>query len=260
MPSNSILARRPHWRKRLRCKLFARYRANGVFERRVTGRAPPRSGQPISAAGPLLVAMLVGIAGVALIMVWRTALEDTLYIPRIDSGAAPILDGDAPDAAWRLAKPITVLTSFGGNLGGKGNSAVEIRAVHDGKWVYFRFTWEDPTRSLKHLPLVKREDGWHVLHDRYDRADERAFFEDKFAALLTNLPIVIPGDHTYRGGPTPIADKPGPLSQRGLHLTSAPGLAMEVWQWKASSGGLLGWIDKNHFDLPADPTPCSDSR
>ena len=101
MPSNSILARRPHWRKRLRCKLFARYRANGVFERRVTGRAPPRSGQPISAAGPLLVAMLAGIAGIALIMVWRTVLEDTLYIPRIDSGAAPILDGDAPDAAWR---------------------------------------------------------------------------------------------------------------------------------------------------------------
>ena len=126
--------------------------------------------------------------------------------------------------------------------------------MHDGKWVYFRFTWEDPTRSLKHLPLVKREDGWHVLHDRYDRADERSFFEDKFAAMITNLPIVIPGDHTYRGGPTPIADKPGPLSQRGLHLTSAPGLAMEVWQWKASSGGLLGWIDKNHFDLPADPT------
>ena len=239
MPSNSLLARHHHWRKRLRCKLFARYRANGVFERRVTGRAPPRSGRPISAAAPLLVAMLAGIAGVALIMVWRTALEDTLYIPRIDSGAAPILDGDAPDAVWRLAKPVTVFTSFGGNLGGKGNSAVEIRAVHDGKWVYFRFTWEDPTRSLKHLPLVKREDGWHVLHDRYDRADERAFFEDKFAALLTNLPIVIPGDHTYRGGPTPIADKPGPLSQRGLHLTSAPGLAMEVWQWKASSGGLL---------------------
>lgn len=200
------------------------------------------------------MAMLVGATGVALIMTWRTALEDTLYVPRIGRANVPTLDGDAPDAAWRLAKPTTVLTSFGGNLGGIGSSAVEIRAVHDGTWVYFRFTWEDPTRSLKHLPLVKREDGWHVLHDRYDRADERSFFEDKFAALITNLPIVIPGDHTYRGGPTPIADKPGTLSQRGLHLTSEPGLAMEVWQWKASSGGLLGWIDKNHFDRPADPT------
>ena len=70
--------------------------------------------------------MLVGIAGVAVIMVWRTASEDTLYIPRIGRANAPILDGDAPDAAWRLAKPTTVLTSFGGNLGGIGNSAVEI--------------------------------------------------------------------------------------------------------------------------------------
>ena len=194
--------------------------------------------------------MLAGFAGY-LIMVWRTALEDALHPAHRRRSRT--------DPRRRCARCGTTIVSgsvldHGQARGGKGNSAVEIRAVHDGKWVYFRFTWEDPTRSLKHLPLVKREDGWHVLHDRYDRADERGFFEDKFAALLTNLPIVIPGDHTYRGGPTPIADKPGPLSQRGLHLTSAPGLAMEVWQWKASSGGLLGWIDKNHFDLPADPT------
>ena len=95
MPSNSILARRPHWRKRLRCKLLARYWANRLFERGVIGRAPPRSRRPIYAAGPLLVAMLAGTAGVALIMAWRMASEDTLYIPRIDGvAAAPILDGD----------------------------------------------------------------------------------------------------------------------------------------------------------------------
>jgi len=43
------------------------------------------------------------------------------------------------------------------------------------------------------------------------------------------------------------------LSQRGLHFTPAPGLAIEVWQWKASSG-LLGWVDKNHFDVPTEAT------
>jgi hypothetical protein len=243
----------------MRCSLLARYRANNMFDwlgtdRRFAGRMPPRSRRPVSSAVPLLVAMAAGLSAVALMMVWRTALEDTLYVRRIDGVDAPILDGDAPDAAWRSAKPVTVLTGFGGNLGGKGNSAVEIRAVHDGKWIYFRFTWADPTRSLKHLPLVKREDGWHVLQDRYDRADERSFFEDKFAVLITNQPIVVPGDHTYRGGPTPIADKPGTLSQRGLHLSSAPGQPLEVWQWKASSGGLLGWIDKDHFDQPVDAT------
>src|SRR5512133_33005 len=119
MPSNSILARRPHWRKRLRCKLFAYYRANGAFaprraERKGTGRARPRSRRPISSVGPLLVAMLAGLAGMALIMAWRAALEDTLYIPRLDRVAAPVLDGDVPDAAWRLAKPIIVFTGFGG--------------------------------------------------------------------------------------------------------------------------------------------------
>jgi hypothetical protein len=198
--------------------------------------------------------MAAGLLAVALIMVWKAASGEALYIKRIDAADAPVLDGDAPDAAWRSAKPVTVPTGFGGNLGGKGSWPVEIRAVHDGKWIYFRFTWEDPTRSLKHLPLVKREDGWHVLHDGYDRADERSFFEDKFAVLITNEPTVIPGDHIYRGGPTPIADKPGTLSQRGLHLASAPGQGMEVWQWKASSGGVLGWIDRDHFDLPVDPT------
>ena len=65
-------------------------------------------------------------------------------------------------------------------------------------------------------------------------------------AVAVSLRVTVPT--------TPVADKPGTLSQRGLHFTSAPGLAMEVWQWKASSGGLLGWIDKNHFDLPVDPT------
>lgn len=259
MSLNFVLARCPHWYQRLRCISLARRRIAGTFasfatEGGLEGRTPRRSRRATSSIGPLLVALVAGLSGVVVLMVWRTALEETLYVKRIDASDAPALDGDAPDGAWRSAKPVTVLTGFGGNLGGKGNSAVEIRSVHDGVWIYFRFTWEDPTRSLKHLPLVKREDGWHVLHDRYDRADERSFFEDKFAVLITNQSIVVPGDHTYRSGPTPIANKPATLSQRGLHLVSASGPPMEVWQWKASSGGLLGWIDKDHFDLPLDPT------
>ena len=50
-------------------------------------------------------------------------------------------------------------------------TTVEIRAVHDGKQAYFLFTWEDPTRSLKQLPLIKKIDGWHLLHDGYDVGD-----------------------------------------------------------------------------------------
>jgi hypothetical protein len=40
--------------------------------------------------------------------------------------------------------------------------------------------WEDPTRSLKHLPLVKRNGRWGVAATREDLVDEHRFHEDKF--------------------------------------------------------------------------------
>jgi hypothetical protein len=221
------------------------------------GRGPARPPQPRRAVflvNPFLAAAAAAVAGITVSMEWNTAFEDTLYIRRIDKAEAPIIDGDVSDPVWRHTPSTTMYTALGGNLDGKGESAVEIRAVHDEEWAYFCFMWDDPTRSLKHLPLVKRNDGWHVLHDRYDRGDERSYFEDKFSVLLTKVPLIIPGDRTYHSGPTPIADKPSTLSERGLHFTPGPGLAVEVWQWKASSGGLLGWIDKNHFDVPVEPT------
>jgi Ethylbenzene dehydrogenase/Prokaryotic cytochrome b561 len=201
---------------------------------------------------PLLVAAVAAAIGIAVAMTVDRASEDTFFIRRIAKTDRPVIDGDLSDGVWRMVKPFTMFTELGGNYDGKGEAAVQIRAVHDGEWAYFCFMWDDPTRSLKHLPLVKQIDGWHVLHDRYDLGDERTYYEDKFAALFTKLPVVIPGDRTYHAGPKPIEDKPATLSQRGLHFTPAPGLGVEVWQWKASSGGLLGWIDKNHFDVPAE--------
>ena len=201
---------------------------------------------------PLLVAAVAAAGGIAIAMTVDRASEDTFFVRRIARADRPVLDGDLSDGVWRTVKPFTMFTALGGNYDGKGEAAVEIRAVHDGEYAYFCFMWDDPTRSLKHLPLVKQKDGWHVLHDRYDLGDERSYYEDKFSALFTKLPIVIPGDRTYHAGPKPIEGKPSTLSQRGLHFTPAPGLGVEVWQWKASSGGLLGWVDKNHFDVPTE--------
>jgi len=212
------------------------------------------AGRRIFRLSPLVVAVVAAIAGIAIAITVDRASEDTMFIRRIAKADRPLIDGDMSDGVWRTVKPFTMFTELGGNYDGKGEAAVEIRAVHDGEWAYFCFMWDDPTRSLKHLPLVKQKDGWHVLHDRFDLGDEQSYYEDKFSALFTQLPIVIPGDRTYHAGPTPIEGKPSTLSQRGLHFTSAPGLAVEVWQWKASSGGLLGWVDKNHFDVPVEPS------
>src|SRR2546430_17306437 len=100
--------------------------------------------------------MLAGLAGVALIMAWRAASEDTLYIPRIDRVAAPILDGDVPDAAWRLAPPRPRLPRLGGHLAGKGHPAAPNRGVHDARWGYLRFPGDGSPASPQPPPPVKR--------------------------------------------------------------------------------------------------------
>jgi Ethylbenzene dehydrogenase len=181
------------------------------------------------------------------------ATRDTLVIPQIAPEDKPVIDGDMSDPVWRVAGAVTVPTQQGANLDGKAESTVEIRAVHDGAYVYFSFVWQDPTRSLKHLPLVKTETGWRVLQEGYDRGDATGLFEDKLAVLLTSHYVLIPGDRTFHAGRQPLDDKPATLSGRGLHYTTDGGYA-DMWQWHAANGGMLGWIDDAHFGPPAAPT------
>ena len=220
------------------------------------GHHRARSMRSTVQANPLVVALAAGIATVGFVLPVERATQDRLYIRKIAAADLPILDGDASDAIWLSVKPLTVWTAFGGNFDGKGETKIEVRAVHDGKRVYFCFIWDDPTRSLKHLPMIKSHDGWHVLQDRYDFADAHEYHEDKFAVLLTQLNVTVPGDRTFHAGPAPLADKPATLSRRGLHYTGDPGALVEVWQWKASSSGQYGWIDQDRFGLPVEPTPA----
>ena len=171
----------------------------------------------------------------------------------INKADAPILDGDTSDRAWRNVTPFSLMTSEGGNFDGTGETRIEIRAVHDGTWAYFLFTWEDPTRSLKHLPLIKEVDGWHVLHEGLEAGDEHDYNEDKFSVLFTTMNVTLAGDRTFHASPQPIADAPATMTGRGLHFTAA-GYA-DVWQWKATSGGSTGWMDDAHFGPPLAPTP-----
>src|SRR5450755_4085094 len=118
---------------------------------------------PTFQSNPFVVAAAIAIAGASIVVATDRLAVDQLQIHRISSADVPILDGDTSDRAWRSIQPFSVMTNQGGNFDGKGESRIDIRAVHDGTWAYFLFTWDDPTRSLKHLPLVKEIDGWHML-------------------------------------------------------------------------------------------------
>ena len=180
---------------------------------------------------------------------------DRLQIHRISSADVPILDGDTSDRAWRNVQPFSLMTSAGGNFDGKGETRIDIRAVHDGTWAFFLFTWEDPTRSLKHLPLVKQVDGWHLLHNGYETGDEHEYNEDKFSVLLTSSDASLAGDRTFHASRHPIPEAPATMTGRGLHFTVGDTGYVDVWQWKATSGGPTGWMDDAHFGPPVEATP-----
>ena len=213
---------------------------------------PARSRNPTLQANAFVVAAAAAITGASLVVATDRLAVDSVQIRRINAADAPILDGDTSDRAWRGVKPFSLLTGEGGNFDGKGEARIEVRAVHDGSYAYFLFTWQDSTRSLKHLPLVKEADGWHLLHSGFQLGDEHRYNEDKFSVLLTTSDVTLAGGRTFHPGPQPVAGAPATMSGRGLHYTEA-GYA-DVWQWKATSG-TAGWMDDAHFGPPLNPTP-----
>jgi cytochrome b subunit of formate dehydrogenase len=218
-------------------------------------RDPARRRNLTLQSNPFVVAVAVAITAASAVVAADWLVSDSLQIHRIANADAPILDGDTSDPVWRNIRPLSVMTNQGGNFDGRGESRIDIRAVHDGTWAYFLFTWEDPTRSLKHLPLVKDVGGWRLLHDGYEQGDEHAFNEDKFSVLLTTADVDLAGDRTFHASPHPVANAPATMTGRGLHYTMAAGVYADVWQWKATSGGPTGWMDDDHFGPPLEPTP-----
>lgn len=200
-------------------------------------------------AHPLALALAVMFLGSGLLVAAEQATRPVLDIAEISAAEAPRLDGDLSDPVWAHAKPMGVLTTQGGDFGGTHQSLVEVRAVHDDQYAYFAIVWEDPTRSLKHHPLVKSGGHWSVIATRSDLADETVFHEDKFAVLLARpgLPLIGAAIHLAH---RPLPEAPPSATGRGLHYT-VDGSVADVWQWRASHAGTAGHIDNAHFGAPA---------
>ena len=62
--------------------------------------------------------------------------------------------------------------------------------MHNGEKVFFAFKWNDPTRSLRRIPMIKKEDGWHVMDSRAGRMDVVDFYEDKLAIIFSDKPAL----------------------------------------------------------------------
>lgn len=210
-------------------------------------RKPPKLYTP-----PIVTALAGGFVVLLAAAQFESATRKTLHVAAIPADHAPALDGDLSDLVWRNAPAVSVLTTQGGDFGGSGESLVEVRALHDDTYAYFSFVWSDPTRSLKHLPLIKTNDGWRMARSGVvaggsaGEADDP--LEDKFAVMLarSSLPLIGAAIHL---SPSPLASKPPGRGRRGLHYTD--GTIADVWQWRASHDGIAGYIENCHFGGPA---------
>lgn len=224
-----------------------------IARRARSPEAPKRSMIRLNAF--MVAGVAAGLTGIFTITSeWQ--IIDTLYIHRVDRAAVPVIDGETSDPIWRQIPPLYVRTENGGNFDGKGETTVSIRAVHDGSAAYFLFVWDDPTRSLKQLPLRKSAGHWQLLHDGYELGDEHTYNEDKFAVLLTGLDTILAGDTTFHAGAAPLSGEPASLSGRGLHYTAHSGMLADVWQWKATSTNPSDHCDDDYFGPPVAATPA----
>ncbi|MEN3378296.1 MAG: hypothetical protein V7604_3651, partial [Hyphomicrobiales bacterium] len=79
------------------------------------------------------------------------------------------------------------------------------------------------------------------------------FYEDKLSIIFSDKPS-LGGAGVANLGPQPLpADKPKPLNERGFHFTT-DGSYVDMWQWKASRGGMLGRVDDQYIGPPYEPT------
>ena len=187
---------------------------------------------------------------IAVVGVWWTWVDQpssVLEIHPMSIKTLVNLDGHADEDIWSEADEIQVMTQGGANFG-DGKTPVTIKAVHNGIDVFFYIRWHDETRSLKHLPLKKTEQGWQVQQDGFYQFDEQTFYEDKFAVMLSNH-CGSGAAGTAHMGPKPLADKPTNWHGKGYHY-SEDNTVHDLWHWKAVRTNSKQQADDNYIGPP----------
>jgi len=186
----------------------------------------------------------------AALAVWSNidlASGNVLTVSRIPMDTFIDIDGSPDEAAWQKAEAFTVLTHGGANFG-DGTTPVHIKALENGVEAFFHISWRDPTRSLKHLPLIKTAQGWRVQQNGFYRFDETDYYEDKLAVMLSDE-CQYGGAGTAHLGPRPLPNQPANWHGKGYHYAE-DGKVRDIWHWKAVRTNNMFLADDNFFGAP----------
>jgi Ethylbenzene dehydrogenase len=193
---------------------------------------------PVTVAA--LAALLAGCAS------REQALEpDVLVAAKVAS--APLLDGDASDAVWAAARPLTVKLADGVNFAeGKGETTATLKAVYSGDRVYFLLQYDDPTNSVRRGPYQKQADGsWKKLKDPKDQGgDDNVYYEDKWAMIWNINNSIVNFDKKGCA----VACHVGEGKPFGNKYLGSEGQLGDMWHFKGQRTGPLGKVDDQYLD------------
>lgn len=163
----------------------------------------------------------------------------TIEAPRVEGEIT--IDGLDDDAQWKKAKPTMISTYYGMNQ--QQHVPIEIKMINDGFSLYVHARWPDPTKSMRHLPLLKTAQGWRVQQTQFLRSDESEFYEDKLAVMLASSPWDALRSVFLSPGAT-----------RGGHRTGEKNL-LDVWHWKSVRNHGFANLDDAFFGADLKPIP-----
>ncbi|MCF7849312.1 MAG: hypothetical protein K9M45_10705 [Kiritimatiellales bacterium] len=148
---------------------------------------------------------------------------------------------DVPALNWDATKPLKIEMANGANFG-NGTTALRLRAMHDGTYLYVRAIWDDPTNDTAYWPVKKTDDGWKYMQNSL--ADETEYYEDKLSIIF---PIKESAAFNQLGCALSChQDKDTERFPYGFKASAEP---IDVWHWKATRTGSVGHADDKFWHL-----------
>jgi len=173
-----------------------------------------------------------------------------LHVKKIPNTSFIKIDGIADELEW-LDTQHTHIYTYGGANFKDGSSDITLQALRNNKEIYLHITWSDPTKSIRHLPLIKTIDGWRILQNGLYNFNEVEYYEDKLAIMFSKESSIGGGRSVYLGE-KPLKDAPPCWHKRGYHYTT-DGIIRDVWHWKAVRSNYMKQATDSYFGSPDIP-------
>jgi hypothetical protein len=159
------------------------------------------------------------------------------------------------DSIWENSNVINVELNelpYEPNNGYDGDmeTEIEVRALHDGQFLYMMYSWEDDTFDAKRFPWQKQADGsWKHMSNKDSTKHENTWYEDKLSVFWNK---------NVKGFEKKGCDKACHIAEdgkileipddsSGRHFTKA-GEIIDEWQWKHTRINVNHQIDDGFVD------------